>query len=301
MKIGWMIRSGGVWGSVREAIEICNVLTRLGHDVTIYTDSGVDENWLPNVVKWDKKEVVSNTEFDYLVFSDSPDEPYFTLFKEAKARLKSGCLMGFDGNPQSLQTPKLKYLFEECLGISDGPWQLKYLNDGFAIGGINISQFKPQDVEKRYDVVWSGDTRKKKDGATVIKATEGMKVESYYGRNLSQQQLPEFISAGIVFADAHIRGGWCNPVLEAMACGVAVVCTETNCNSDFAIHGYSCFKVKEFDWKSMNYWIKVLLNDWKTRAMFIQNGLYTAAQYDYNIIGAKFEKEIITRLNCIAD
>ena len=49
MTIGFLIRTGGIFGSVREVIENGNVLTDLGHDVTIYTDHGKDLGWLPNI------------------------------------------------------------------------------------------------------------------------------------------------------------------------------------------------------------------------------------------------------------
>lgn len=100
-----------------------------------------------------------------------------------------------------------------------------------------------------------------------------------------------------MFADAHIRGGWCNPVLEAMACGVPVVCTDTNCNSDFAVDGYNCYKVSESDVEAMKSCIyNILYDNSGLYKMLIKNGIETAARYDYNIIGANFEREILKRI-----
>lgn len=297
MRIGWMIRSGGVFGSVREAIEICNELTKLGNDVTIYTDKGKDQGWLANEVKWDKKENVLNGEFDYLVFSDSPDEPYFSLFKQAKSRLKSGCLMGFDGNPESLNTEKFNYLFKECWGICDGPWQLDYLEDGFAIGGVNVKQFAPQPVQKNVQVIWSGDFRKRKNSETVLKAIEGLTNDFYVGKNIPQDKLSEFICSGLIFADGHIRGGWCNPVMEAMACGMPIVCTDTLCNSDFTQDGYNCLKVAPGDHIAMRKAIDLLLNYRQLRHTLSVNAYFTAQHFDYRKIAKEFQAKILSKLS----
>ena len=304
MTIGFLIRTGGIFGSVREVIETGNVLVSLGHDVTIYTDHGKDLKWLTNVCKWESNEDIPP--LDCLIFIDGPDEKYYSIFKTAKAKVKAFCMLGFD--VEQVTDKFISDVHHELITnywiLADSDWQFEYIkqftsNYGPSIGGINTTQFRPVVREKKFDVSWSNDPRPRKDSATVAKAIEGLSNKSYYRKQIKQNDLKKFLCDSRVFVDAHVRGGWCNPVAEAMACGVPVVCTDTPCNSSFAIDGYSCVKVKQGDHVAMRAGVVKLLNDQHYADYLSRNALELIRKFDYKIISKRLSDAIIEKVNQI--
>lgn len=297
MNIGWLIRGCGVFGSVREAIEIGNALVRRGHSFTYYCDSGKDEGWLPNVIEWKQTSEILTDDLDVLIWSDKMDEPYLSTFNQSKAKLKAFCCMGFDPTIDFI-TEKVKRVFNENYVIADSQWQLDFLknhfsNIGVPIGGVNINQFRPVPSSHQFDLIWSGDTRGKKGGGYVSNAIQGFNSGTYFKRGIPQDKMSEFLCSSRIFVDGHVRGGWCNPVMEAMACGLSVVCTETECNSDFAIDGYNCLRVPIGDTHRMRMAIYDLMNDADFRIKLSANSINTAQNYSYDKVVIPVEKWLI--------
>lgn len=297
MNIGWLIRGAGIFGSVREAIEIGNALVRLGHSFTFYCDEGKDEGWLQNVIQWKRTGELLTDELDALIWSDKPEEPYWEIFQKSPAKLKAFCCMGFDPESDFI-TGKIKQIFETYHVIADSQWQLDFLKPyvksiGVPIGGININQFGPVITDHKHDLIWSGDSRGKKGGGYVLNAIHGFNSGTYFKKGIPQDKMAEFLCSSRIFVDGHVRGGWCNPVMEAMACGLSVVCTETPCNSDFAKDGYNCLKVKIGDTHRMRMAIYDLLNDSEYRIKLSANAVKTAHEYSYDKVVIPFEKWLI--------
>lgn len=301
MKIGFLIRTGGIFGSVREVVETGNILVSLGHEVTIFTDHGKDLGWLKNVVKWESNENIPK--LDCLIFSDDPDEKYYEIFKGAKAKVKAYCMLGF--NPDLVTDIFISPIHHELItnywAIADSDWQLEYIkkftkNYGPSIGGINLEQFRPVDRTKKADIVWSNDPRPRKDSATVREAIKGLSEISYFKRGILQNDLKKFICEGRIFVDAHLRGGWCNPVAEAMACGVPVVCTKTPCTSSFAINEKTCLTVPEKDSIAMRKAIDRLLANPEFAKQLAANALIHISKFSYDKVARKLEKAIRKRV-----
>lgn len=193
MNIGWLIRAGGIFGSVREAMETGNALTRRGHSFTMYTDEGKDLKWLPNTLKWKHTKFAATDPLDVLIWSDNPDEPYRSVFERSRAPLKAYCMMGFD--PANKFTSILRDLMDRHWFIMDGNWQREHLTKyckrlGPAIGGVNLTMFRPVKTPYEWDVVWSGDTRDRKGGKYVLEAIEGMNAGNYFKKKIPQSELP---------------------------------------------------------------------------------------------------------------
>lgn len=303
MRIGWMIRGGGVFGSVREALETGNALTRRGHEFFYFCEEGKDTGWLPNTANWRHIEDVATTELDCLFWTDTPDDRYYEAFKASPAKVKSFCVMGFDPDQcgDKFFSDRHHEIITNYWVTCDGAWQMKHLrrytdNLGPAIGGINLKQFRPVETKQEFDVIWSGDHRERKGGVQVMAAIKGLNAGTYAKKGIRQEDLAEFICRAPIFVDGHKRGGWCNPVLEAMACGRAVVCTDTHCNSDFAEDMTNCIKVPVGDAQAMREAIGAL--SWTDGPLsMIQDGaIETAARYDYDKVVIPLEAAIRDRL-----
>ncbi len=302
MWIAWLISSGGIFGSVREMIETSNVLVDLGHKVTIYTPQGVDAKWLPCKANFRKMGHLDKDCPDVLFLMTTPEEPYFSIWKNSKAKIKSYCMMGYATDalhkePDRFLSEKHNWIVKNHWCICDGSWQLRDMKRfnpdvGPAIGGVNLDQFHPVEVPKSVDVVWSNDPRPRKDSITVAKAINGLSNDFYFKKGIPQDKIAEFLSKGRVFADSHVRGGWCNPVAEAMACGVPVVCTNIPCNEDFAIHGRTALLVEPGDWQKMREYIELLLTDIDLYNDLRDEGLARIAKFDYRLVTPKLADAI---------
>lgn len=304
MNIGWMIRGGGIFGSVREALEIGNALVRRGHQFTYFCDEGKDTKWLPNQVQWAHTEDVRVADLDTLIWTDTPDDIYYNAFKASPAKLKAFCVMGFnpDQAGEKFFSDRHHEIVTNYWVLCDGPWQLKYLSKytsdlGPAIGGINTKMFRPVDQPQQYDVMWSGDERERKGGRLVKEAIRGLNAGTYAKKGIAQNDMAAAICQAPIFVDGHNRGGFCNPVLEAMACGRAVVCTYTPCNSDFAIDNYNCLKAN--DAQSMRDAIEAIRSDAWLQKRLSDNAMLTVQQWDYDRVVIPLESEMMRRLSCL--
>lgn len=61
-------------------------------------------------------------------------------------------------------------------------------------------------------------------------------MDTYCGKGISQEKMAEKYSSADIFVEASWQAGWNNPVAEAMACKVPVVCTDIGGVKDFAFH-----------------------------------------------------------------
>ena len=114
------------------------------------------------------------------------------------------------------------------------------------IGGINRDMFHPVEVARddgAIRILCSGDPRERKGTDTVEAAFEVVRdrypqavLDTYHGQGIPQEKMAYKYAAADIFADAQWYAGWNNPVAEAMACGVPVVCTDIGAVRDFALH-----------------------------------------------------------------
>jgi glycosyltransferase involved in cell wall biosynthesis len=83
-----------------------------------------------------------------------------------------------------------------------------------------------------------------------------------------------------VFVQTSTHEGFCLPVLEAMACGTPVVCTDADGNRDFCSDGENCLMVPPRA-DAVAGAIARLLADVELRERLAQAGLNTAAAYSW--------------------
>lgn len=307
MKIGFLISVVGIFGSVREVIENANVLHQDGHEVFIFNPERETIQWIESYATPVFESKLKDYQLDILFLCTEPTNHYLELFKTAKADKKVFVMMGFDQNKDFLTGyANLNYILDNYFVTADGSWQLewfkkntksdKILNNQF--GGINLSMFSPIEKTKRAPVVgWSGDPRERKGGKLLQEKFEKMGIETktYWKRGLSQNMFRFWFSDIDIFVDNHNRGGWCNPVAESMACKTTVLCSDTPCNSDFAIDNVTCLKFECNNMESMESKLIDLINKQCLCDELSENGLQKIRQFDYNIITRKLIKEIESR------
>jgi len=200
--------------------------------------------------------------------------------------------------------------------LPDSDWQGEWLKEQAGIqcgpgwAGVNFEQFHPVKVKHDKDhprVLCSGDPRERKGGDTVRAALDlvqaakpAVVVDSYWKRGIAQDKLAEWLCMGDVFVDGHRRAGWCNPVAEAMACGVAVVCTDIPATRMIAEDEVTALVVPVDDSLAMARAILRLLDEPLLRARLSCEARRQIAAWDYDIIAARLEAALEDKLDAVS-
>ena len=324
MKIGWVIPTVGIFGAVREMVETSNVFVRAGHEVVIYSPDGHPCKWLPCLALSHPLRKLSQVRLDVLIGIVDWQPSLFDAMQKASATLKVVCMMGFTPSDEMASALRgettgsdpawsmMRGAIEQGYSfMADSSWQTDWMREAVDVdllppfGGINLSMFKPGQKTKRTRpiVAGSGDPRPRKGYDQVEAAIDGLPAdtfdyETYWGRRFTQPQLVEFLQQVDIFVDAHSRGGWCNPVAEAMACGAAVVCTRIGANAGFAQDGETALTVDPDGpiSDSLRTGIERLLADAELRLRLAQNAQECIAQFDYELVAPRVLAALAERL-----
>jgi GT2 family glycosyltransferase/glycosyltransferase involved in cell wall biosynthesis len=97
----------------------------------------------------------------------------------------------------------------------------------------------------------------------------------------SDAEVNELLNAATVFVQTSSHEGYCLPVLEAMAAGIPVVCTDAHGNRDFCRDGENCL-MPAAEPDAVAAAIARLLGDASLRARLSAAGLETAAASDWS-------------------
>jgi GT2 family glycosyltransferase len=96
----------------------------------------------------------------------------------------------------------------------------------------------------------------------------------------SDRQVNELLNQATVFMQTSLHEGFCLPILESMATGGAVVCTDAHGNRDFCTNGVNCL-VPEANAGAVAAAVSRLLADPALRSSLGRAGLATAAGYGW--------------------
>lgn len=322
ISIGFLTPTVGIFGAIREVIEISNELIKLGHQVTIYHPDGLEIKWMPSFSITKKISFLQTDNLDILIGIIDWQPELYQNFENANAKIKAICLMGFNPTEEMAQALRGEKkpvdnaekmlrdaITKKYLILADSGWQVEWVKNnvgypaGPAFGGINLKQFFPKkDVRNKdkFCFIYSGDPRDRKGTDTVEKAIEIIKLggyasiefNSYWGKRFSQKELVEFIQEGDVFLDGHRRAGWCNPVAEAIACGTVPVATDIGANRDFAIHEQTALIVPVDDAEMMAKSAIRLMQDDVLRQDLADRGTRKITEFSYPLIAKKLEKAL---------
>jgi glycosyltransferase involved in cell wall biosynthesis len=183
--------------------------------------------------------------------------------------------------------------------------------------GIGLSSmFRPRQVERDDDarmVLFVGDARPRKGLrdflqaaslvyqkepklklAIVSKDTCHIQSEVPFTccRRPSDKELTALYASCDVFVSASWYEGFGLPPLEAMACGVPVVLTDSRGIREFAVNGENCLMVPIRDPKALADAILRVLTDEELATRIAANGLQTASRYSWDDAVDRFEQAL---------
>jgi hypothetical protein len=105
--------------------------------------------------------------------------------------------------------------------------------------GVNPNHFRPVEIPKTYDVLCYGDREREWKGTRDIEAAcrlLGLTPATYDGKGIPQERMAEEYCRARVFVHGSWYEGFGLPGLEALACGVPLVTTDSGGPRDYAFH-----------------------------------------------------------------
>lgn len=100
----------------------------------------------------------------------------------------------------------------------------------------------------------------------------------------SDDEVNELYNKATVFVQTSRHEGFCLPILEAMAAGTPVICTDAHGNRDFCINGRTAILVDQDDKKALSDAMKKIFSDSKLREKLTKNALKEVEKYTWPAI-----------------
>lgn len=111
-----------------------------------------------------------------------------------------------------------------------------------------------------------------------------------YFKKPSNEEVNKLYNQATVMAQTSRHEGFSLPILEAMAAGCPVICTDAHGNRDFCRDGQNCLIVEHDDIEGMTKAITKLFNNRQLRDKLSKAGIATAKKYQWDVIMDKVEK-----------
>jgi GT2 family glycosyltransferase len=281
MKVGLIEPHLRRFGGIRRVVEFANRLVARGHSITFYLpdDQVLSCTWM----RCDAtvKTITSGfgDDLDVLVFNHEPQWHLLDRFTNARRRIfyalhYSRCY-DKEGSWESIRTPVDLQLANSSWTADQIEAEIGY-RPRVLLGGANRDVFRPYGGAKRYPLLSVGDARREWKGhETILEAGRllGVPVEEYAPKNLSQADLGREYDAARVFAVGSWFEGFCQPGLEAMACGVPLVTTDNGGCREYARDRETALVVAPRDPVAMANAIRRLLDDEALAKELVANGL----------------------------
>jgi glycosyltransferase involved in cell wall biosynthesis/GT2 family glycosyltransferase len=281
MRLGFIEPHLRCYGGIRRMLEFANRLVARGHSVTFYVPDGepLRCDWMPCDAAIRPIPSGFDDPLDVVMFNHEPQWHLLDLFTGARRRvfyaLHAGRVYQKEGSWESIRCPV-------DLQLANSNWTADQIaaeigtRPTVVLGGVNRDTFRPWGGPKRYPILCTGDDRRAWKGTdTIVEAGRllGVPVEGYTAKNLDQPALGREYDAAQVFVVGSWFEGFCQPGLEAMACGVPLVTTDNGGCREYAIDGATALVVPPRDPVAMAAAIKRLLHDPELAGRLRANGL----------------------------
>ncbi|HXV13788.1 MAG TPA: glycosyltransferase family 4 protein [Candidatus Krumholzibacteria bacterium] len=315
MKIAFVEPHLGLYGGIRRILEFANRFVDRGEDVTVFHPQGTACTWMECRARVLPTSELFRASFDVVVFNDPPD---YRLVRRARARLKVFYILELyekdrlrEWNPKIVwprkgRTLSLKRALQmPFLMVANATWIQRWLADNLSLeselvlGGVNRELFHPvagaRAPSDAFVVLCSGDPREHKGTRTVTDAIERVRfahprvvLETYHGRGIPQSEMAACYARADLFVDAQWHAGWNNPVVEAMACGTPVVCSDIGGVADFAFHERTALVVAPRDVDGFASAIARMIDSPALRAALAANALREVDRFDWDAAVERF-------------
>ena len=275
------------YGGIRRMVEFANRLVARGHEVTFYLpDEALAEGctWMPCHAALAPLAGAADAELDLVLFNHEPQWYLLERFTGARRRafyaLHDGSLYDKEGSWEAARAPVDAVL-------ANSTWTAERLEVAVGrrpqvvLGGVNREVFRPHGGPKRYPVLCSGIANKDWKGTeTILEAGRlaGVAVEGYAAWDLDQPDLGRAYDAASCFAVGSWYEGFCQPGLEALACGVPLVTTDNGGCREYALDGVTALVVPPRDAPAMAGALRRLLDDEVLAKELAANGLDLVAE-----------------------
>lgn len=284
-----------VCGGIRRILEISNHLVEKGHDVRLYPEHTDNSNWFDIRATIRPRDAVFSDKIDVLVFNL---ESEYEIPAQTKAKLVVYYVLHYGVLYKYPDVCRASYQAYNHL-LANSTWTAKNVakeigRDPDTIpvvgGGINPNHFYSANVPKEINVLTMGQPKDWKGHETVKEACEiaGVGCRTYYGQGVPQNKMGELYSSAKLFVVGSWFEGWCQPAIEAMACGTPLITTDNGGVRDYATHEFNALIVPPKDSQAMADAIKRLQTDWVLAQKLAENGIITAQQYHWSKVTDQF-------------
>ena len=110
----------------------------------------------------------------------------------------------------------------------------------------------------------------------------------------SNEEVNELYNKATIFIQTSRHEGFCLPILEAMAAGCPVICTDSHGNRGFCFDNKNCLMVEHDDIEGTKKAIYRLMNDKKLRDKLANEALKTVKDYQWDAITIQASKFFTT-------
>jgi glycosyltransferase involved in cell wall biosynthesis len=327
LKIAFVEPHLELYGGIRRVLEFANRFVDRGADVTVFHPTGAPCVWMPCRARTRPTAALFGSSFDAVVFNDPPD---YRLVRKARAALKVFYILElYDKdrlrrwNPKILWPRKGRMLaLKRCLQmpflmVANATWIQRWLFENLRIeselvlGGVNRELFHPVPGARSRGgdvvVLCSGDPREHKGTQTVVEAVArarrshpAIALDTYHGKGIPQREMAARYASADLFVDAQWHAGWNNPVIEAMACGTPVVCSDIGGVADFAFHERTALVVPARDVDAFAGAIVRMVESPDLRAQLSANALREVERFDWNAAADRFLALLVERSGGVA-
>jgi glycosyltransferase involved in cell wall biosynthesis len=318
MRISFVEPHLKVYGGIRRVLEFANRFVDRGESVTLYHPTGEPCDWMPCRATVRPLDDLARDSHDVLIFNNPPD---YAVARRTRARVKvfyilelydKDRLLRFDPKifwPRKGRMLTLRRAFQlPFVHVANATWIQDWLRQFMGIeaelqlGGVNRELFHPvaprSAPHEPFRILCSGDPREHKGTVTVVEAVERVRrdrpveLATYHGKRIAQSDMAETYASADLFVDAQWHAGWNNPVIEAMACGTPVVCTDIGGVRDFAFHERTALLVPARDASAMAASIARMLDDRALRERLAANALAGIERFDWERAADEFLEKL---------
>ncbi|WP_454061383.1 glycosyltransferase family 4 protein [Candidatus Nitrospira salsa] len=143
---------------------------------------------------------------------------------------------------------------------------------------IHAFSLLPEDVRHSHQLIFVGDIKKQGDLPLFVKQ-KGIEKQIVFAGMVSDQQLIRYYQHASLFVFPSLYEGFGLPVLEAMACGCPVVCSNTSSLPE--VVGDAAMMVSPMDVAALEHAMKQVLTDPSLQHRMRNAGLQRAKQFSW--------------------